>query len=291
MNKTAFLSVVFPQAKAFLSDFFQSLQTQTFKDFDVIVVNDGIKDFDKYKKKFNDLNIIEIKTNNSPAKNREIGINNVIDLKYDFLVFGDSDDCFSENRVEQSINYLENYDIVVNDIAIVDNNKKMIFDNYLSQRIDNNQCINIDFIYDKNIFGLSNTAVRTAALKNINNLDESLIAVDWYIFTVLLLNNKKAIFTNKTKTFYRQHNTNTIGMDSLDINKVKTGILVKKLHYNLLKQNDNTFNNLFLQASELYKKTENKIFLNHYFENLKKHNINCPLWWENIYINEDYYGN
>ena len=87
----------------FLIDFFDSLTRQTCNNFDVVVVNDGYSNFDKLKSKYSMLNILELEYSNTPAKNREYGINYCINNKYDVLVFGDSDDYFSDNRVEFSL--------------------------------------------------------------------------------------------------------------------------------------------------------------------------------------------
>ncbi|MDQ7060728.1 MAG: glycosyltransferase [Sulfurimonas sp.] len=192
-KKIAFLTTIFPMKKEYLIDFFNSLQNQTINKFDIIVVNDGYNDFDKIKMHYgNNLNIIELKYSNSIAKNREYGINYCIENNYDILIFGDSDDYFDENRVEKSIELLKTNDIVVNDLSLF--NENAIYEKkYISNRIENNSIINIEFIRDKNIFGLSNTAILLKNLDKISLYDD-LIAVDWYIFTLLLLGSKKSNF-------------------------------------------------------------------------------------------------
>ena len=49
------------------------------------------------------------------------------------------------------------------------------------------------FIKDKNIFGLSNTALKVSILDQIG-FDRDLVAVDWYLYTKLLLKNGWLIF-------------------------------------------------------------------------------------------------
>ena len=56
----------------------------------------------------------------NPIENREKGINYCINQGYDILIFGDSDDYFSRNRVEKSIELLSKYSIVVNDLNLFD---------------------------------------------------------------------------------------------------------------------------------------------------------------------------
>ena len=73
---------------------------------------------------------------------------------------------FSHNRVKKSIELLQKHDLIVNDLSLFKNDS--VFESkYLSNRIKNNSKVEINFIYDKNIFGFSNTAINTKKLKNI----------------------------------------------------------------------------------------------------------------------------
>lgn len=266
-KKIAFLTTIFPMNMQYLNDFFDSLEKQSYKKFDIIVVNDGYQEFDKIKLKYDDLNIIELPYTNKPAKNREHGINYCIDNNYDVLIFGDSDDYFESNRVEKSLKLLNKYDIVVNDLSLFDNNT--IYEkNYLSNRIENNSIIDINFIKNKNIFGLSNTAV---LLKNLDKIiiQDDLIAVDWYIFTLLLLKGKTAIFTNETVSFYRQYEANTVGLKDLNLESLKKGIDVKKKHYESFSKITNIFTDELLDVS-------NRTL------SIEEQKIKNPLWWELI---------
>ena len=210
-NKVAFLTTIFPMKVEFLYTFFDSLREQSYKKFDIIVVNDMYENFNDLKEKYSDLNIIELYYSNSIAKNREYGINYVINQGYEVLIFGDSDDYFSSNRVEHSLDYLNTYDIVVNDLSLFDE-EHVFCHRYISNRIQNNTKIEFTFIEDKNIFGLSNTAINVHILSEVN-FPTDLVAVDWYLFKGLLLLNYQAIFTNEIETYYRQYENNTLGLN------------------------------------------------------------------------------
>ena len=210
MNKVAFLTTVFPKNEEFLKPFFNSLSTQTFKNFDLVIVNDNFKNLNFYKNLYSNLNIIEINSSNTPAKNREAGINYCIDQKYDFLIFGDSDDYFQKNRVKKSLEFLKKTDVVVNDLSLF-NIDGVFKEKYISHRINNLENIDLEFIKDKNIFGMSNTAINLKKLTKVF-FDDKIVAVDWYFFKRLLEKGLKAIFTNETITYYRQHEKNTIGL-------------------------------------------------------------------------------
>ena len=211
-SKISFLTTIFPNNSEYLYDFFESLKVQTFKDFDVVVVNDGYERFCDIKKKYNKyLNIIEIKYSNNPAKNREQGVNFCINSNYEILIFGDSDDYFADNRVEKSIELLKNNEIVFNDLNLFDING-VYEKKYISNRLSNNDIIDFEFIKDKNVLGMSNTALK---LKNVSNVkfNSKIIAVDWFFFKNLLSKGLKAIFTNQTVSYYRQHKNNLVGLN------------------------------------------------------------------------------
>ena len=211
--KIAFLTTIFPMKRQFLIDFFNSLNNQTHDNFDVVVVNDGYSNFNEIKLKYGKLNIVELECSNTPAKNREYGINYCIERKYDILIFGDSDDYFSNNRVELALEALNSNDIVVNDVSLFDNNGTYE-DMYISNRLENDSKVNYDYIKNKNIFGLSNTALKINILSRVS-FDKDLVAVDWHLYKGLLKNGCKAIFTNKAITYYRQHKDNTVGLQAI----------------------------------------------------------------------------
>jgi hypothetical protein len=214
VKKIAFLTTIFPMKEYLLFDFFNSLDKQTYIEFDIVVVNDDYKNFQNIKNRYRNLSIIELPYSNTLAKNREYGINYCIDNKYDILIFGDSDDYFSENRVARTIKLLSRCEILVNDLTTFDNTG-VIQSKYISNRVENNSIIDYNYIRDKNIFGMTNTAINLSILDRVN-FDSMLIAVDWFMFKKLLKFGYKAIFTNEIISFYRQHSNNTIGLLNID---------------------------------------------------------------------------
>ena len=272
----AFLTTIFPMKEDYLYDFFNSLNRQTFKDFDVVVVNDNYKNFSKIKEKFSDLNIKELKYSGTPLRNREHGINFILDNDYDIVIFGDSDDYFSFNRVEVIIEKLIHYDIIVNDLSVF-NEKRIYKKKYLSHRIKNNTEITIDFVKDKNIFGMSNTALRVKSLGNII-YDSELIALDWYIFSLALLKSGVALFTNETQTFYRQYDENTVGIGKLNKGIILKGISVKLKQYELLSIEDSQFKAYYNEMTIL----SNVIKNNKMLDMVMSQKISYPLWWEEV---------
>lgn len=286
-NKVAVLGVIFPEVEKFIDDYLLSLEKQTFKNFDLIIINDGFNKFGKYKYKY-ELNIKEIKYKNTPAKIRELGINHIREEGYEYIVFTDSDDFFSSNRIGKSIELLKHYDIVVNDLTLVSESGNILDTLYISNRIKKSSGVNLDFIIDKNIFGFSNTSMRLKCLTEKIKIKKSLIAVDWYLFTRLLLEGCSSIFTNEALSFYRIYRGNTIGLSSdIDWEKIGKIIDVKFFHYKKLSEIDTKFKHLYLKFNELKKYIKNSRCRENYIEKIKCLNINKPLWWEAIKLPEE----
>ncbi|MBJ05267.1 MAG: hypothetical protein CMP65_05155 [Flavobacteriales bacterium] len=261
-SNTAFLTTVFPKSEQYLDEFFKSLVNQTDLDYDLIVVNDSFKEFNIYKNKYKNLNIIELKSQDSHIQNRINGINYVLENNYLYLIFGDSDDYFSNDRVAILKKILFNYDIAVNDLVLFDD----------SNRIENIfkdiKFIKKDLI-NKNIFGLSNTALRTNIFKKIKiNSDNSIIAFDWYLFSIFIFNDYSFKFTSKTQTFYRQHDSNTLGLNfKIDDKYLNKLIDIKMKHLFALNKYFSLDNNkklykIFRNELDLLKKLEVSLLSN-----------------------------
>jgi len=279
MNKIAFLTTIYPIDDIYTTDFFESLIKQTYSNFDVIIANDGFSDLDKLKKKYSSLNIIELPVVDSIAKNRELLIKHAIICGYDYAVFGDIDDYFDNRRLEVLESLLKDNDIVINDLTTF-NQKNVINERVFSARVNNLSNIPLDFIMDKNIFGLSNTAIKLQGLlcEQIS-FPSKLIAVDWYFFSNLLLNSKKAIFTNDTLTYYRQHDKNTAGIGAINASTLLKAIKVKLIHYSFMKEKNDKYQCLYEQTHKLAIWLNNKENVAEYVRfNVK--NLHTPLWWE-----------
>ena len=253
----------------YLKEMLDSLVIQSFTAFDLIVVNDGLSEFTALKKNYkNELNIIELKGIPNPAKNREIGINYCIEEGYEYLVFGDSDDTFSSNRVQLALEKLQLFDIVVNDLTLFSTDG-ILEEHYLSNRVKNNEQIDFEFITNKNLFGLSNTAIQLEGITSIE-LPTDLVAVDWYLFSVLLLKNRTAVFTNQAVTHYRQYDGNLVGLKHLNKESFLCGLRVKQQHYQALKQITEKVDNEYQQ------------YCNSDIAFKEKTELAYPLWWELI---------
>ena len=281
MNDTAFVTVVYPGCEPYLSDFIDSLSRQTYQKFDLIVLNDQNTDISDIRSA-GDISLIEINVNNrTPAKIREFGLQYLVDSQYLYAVFGDSDDWFEDNRIDVCISMLSDCDVVVNDLHLATDVNNVYENNYLSARFFDNSKVKLVDIIDKNIFGLSNTAIKISSLFSMN-IDKDLVAIDWYIFSCLLANGALARFTNKTSTFYRQHNNNTVGIAGLTEQHVKNGIATKLMHYQNMEKQDMRYHKLASDIQNLKILCLNEDYFNNYLTSLGNNKVDNPLWWEDI---------
>lgn len=277
MSKVALFTVFYPGAETYMDDFIESVSNQTYQDFDLLVINDGYKGRN-LPSIYPQLNVIEKKGNNSISGNRAIGINYAIQHQYEILLLCDVDDYMATNRVQESIRALSDADIVVNDVNIVDSNRKLIFKDYFQKSIDVSTCLDKNFIAEKNIFGFSNTALRVSRLKEVT-FPKDLRIVDWFYFTQLLNEGLLAKFLPLSLTEYRQHSGNMIGISSFTIEGFKNLLKLKIQHYNYFKDIYPAYNSLLREMRELAIKTDEQLQL---IIEKNTRSTPFPLWWQNV---------
>jgi len=271
----AVLTVIFPEIKVFFSEFIQSLRNQSDQDFQLIIVNDKccLSDFDLSGFQYSIL-----PNSGSIAKNREILIHEAIEQKYEWIIFADADDWFESNRIEVIRGLIPYYDIIANEIVPFSG---IHYSHTKFEKTLGKFCsIDLNFIRDKNLFGLSNTAFRTHFLENID-IPLEIIAVDWYLVTKAMQTGARSCFTAETKTYYRQWDKNIIGIDKVSEKEIKTGVKVKYLHYKNLAESDSWYTKDLPWLQNLFFNTENTNF-DIYKNKVRKADCVTPFWWQNI---------
>lgn len=277
MGKVALFTVFYPGAETYVDEFFNSVSNQTYKDFDLIIVNDGYKD-ENLSTLYPSLKIVELHGDATISGNRAIGINYAIDNNYKYLFLCDVDDYMHPARVEHVLKSFDNNDIIVNDLDIVCADRKLIVKDYFQKTISAKTILDKDFIKDKNIFGFSNSALKVSSLSKVS-FPKDLRVVDWYFFTQLLNEGLKACFIGESLTEYRQHSGNMIGISSFTIDVFKRLIELKKIQYSYMKEVYPVYRMLYSQMIELSKLPDNEL------QKIIDKNTNItqyPVWWENV---------
>ena len=221
MNTVAFISVIFPNNLKYFNSFLESLSKQSFIKFDLLLFNDGCDENDLFREleQFDLEFKIFAPKSDIPVIIRSEIINYLKGSGYELLIFGDTDDTFSENRIWKSQEMItkEDYDIVFNDLSIIDNKGKIKCRSIWNQRfIENKIKVDFDFLSRYNVLGLGNTSIKTLVLEGfILKTDTSIPVFDWIMFLQLLnFTPELKIGFSKEETFYRQHNQNTLGLSN-----------------------------------------------------------------------------
>lgn len=281
--KILFATTVYNGVEGYLNKFMNSLEYQSYKNFDLLLVNDNL-DYNllqdilgKYSMKIDILN-----TNNkfSFPILRKIILDYSLENSYDLLILGDADDYFHQNRIEYILSQFDNdFHFFYHDLYIGNQNNSF-FKDKLPQYIDS-----YENVKEYNFLGLTNTAINLNKSKYLlNNLKVyDVIAFDWYLFTFMLLNDCKGKLVKDAKTYYRIYSSNTAGNTStLTLKSLKTGIDVKQKHYYYLSLLRNEYKTDLNKVLTLKSKINNELFEEKYIQIINNYYSNCTFWWENI---------
>lgn len=273
-------TVVYPQALPYFKDICSSISSQIYCDFECLVINDGCEK-QCLEENLSTINHKIVDALGSPANNRQQGINYAIDNGFRYLFLCDADDTFENDRLKRTIEEFENNnaDIIVSNLNVVDETLHPIINNYFSIELPTDRWIDSTFIMDKNIFGMSNTAIRIASIKNHVKIPEIPI-VDWYLFTIMLNDGLRAKYISDALVNYRQHEANLIGINNFSIESFKKLSKLKHNHYRQLVGNG------FGQYKQLLDDMEKLISLkDEEIEYIINAQLTChkqPLWWQII---------
>lgn len=279
-NLGVFFSVVYPQALPYLKDVRESALLQTRKDFDVIVVNDGC-DKERIIQELQGLSITILEAEGGFTANRLQGIKYACNKRYKYFLFCDADDSFTANRYERTVAEFEENkaDILVCNLNIANEKCEPFLKDYFSKEIPEDRWIDVDFLKDKNILGMSNTAIRLDSMNEDIQIPETPI-VDWLLFTILLSKGLKAKYIVDSMVNYRQYSTNMIGITRYDVASFKKLAGLKNNHYRLLVESG------FMQYVKLYQESKELQELSDVeIEQIIKRELAIhpqPLWWQII---------
>lgn len=110
MNKLVSVIIPFYNGANWLEDAIESVLTQTYNNFEIIVINDGSpEDIEFIKAKYAEKVIFINKENGGPASARNMGIKRCTG---DYIAFLDSDDIWMPTKTEEQVSFMEERDIM-----------------------------------------------------------------------------------------------------------------------------------------------------------------------------------
>jgi glycosyltransferase involved in cell wall biosynthesis len=228
MEKTAVFSVIFPANLDYFNGFLESLAKQDDQHFDLLLVVDQV-DIESYTAPFADKFAIKTyQATGSISAVRELGIAWLITLEYDYVIFADTDDLLSPDRVRLCRNALEGSSIVVNDLVPF-TETPMNGTGYWRNRLPDRQKFTSHELQYYNFVGLGNSSVRREVLKS-TKIPAHLQAVDWFLF-FHWTQRHDGIFLHEGKVLYRQHPANLAGLFKVDAQRLLRTVNIKLQHY------------------------------------------------------------
>lgn len=281
--KISLVLYVYPGIEKYFSDLIRSINHQSNKEFDVIIFNDNANNLNVL---FKDLevhySIFDVTGSINQIRFSSLSI--LRSIKSEYIIFQDADDFMAKNRIEENLIALRNYDLVVNDLSIVNENSQILENFNWDKRLGNSFEFDENFLKDKNIVGLGNTSIKKTLLIDPRLSFSALpLAFDWFLFyQIFKLHNLKALFISTTTTYYRQHRDNIAGIKKLDLSRLKHVLDVKNAHYNALSSIGYDFKKELNQLNQIQVDLIDFLKSNSDIENLNL------LWWEetNYLINK-----
>ena len=263
-----------------VEQYFDSLSRQSYTDFDLVIVNDGLDGLGSYIDKYTDLNVFVIDAKGStPVENRQLLVDYAYGNGYKIAIFGDSDDYFSTTRVECSLQVLEQgCDILVNELHMFSAQNSIVIP-VLAPYFERHQVITFEKLLDRNCMGLSNTAVNLSRVQLDSYFENALnlIALDWYLFSRALLDGARVQFTDEAVTFYRQYDANTANLVKIDKSSIVRTLNVKLQHYTKMKEYSDAY---VVRDKAVQESINNDVISPEYINKQKDKIVLPPLWWE-----------
>lgn len=266
----AFGTVVYPAALQYFAEFIDSLNCQTYYDFELIIVNDNIDEVElraylkRYKGRYD---IVSYHEQMSPGDLRVELLRESKSRGYELIILGDADDIFDTDRVR---NVLEVYSSASSYWFYY--NSLMLFDKTNALKEMPKITDDIRQIMECNYLGLSNTSVnlRKLSFEFIDSLKGCTSSVfDWYLYSRILDYGGSGVFVPDAITYYRIHSGNIAGVPSIE--QLDTELKVKKAHYSLMKMYNAEYEVLLEQ-------------LNSYSFDKFTPLADLSYWWDNIKV-------
>ncbi len=229
---------------------------QTYKDLQIIIVNDGSTDNSKqiiedYANKYKNINLIN-QENKGLASTRNVLLNNV---KTKYAFFLDVDDWIDQDCISylMSLNNKHQYDLIINSCYINRKSKDKIF--YITNKIDNNTN-NYSYLIKNTPFAwgiLFN--VEYWKNKGFSFCERSQFFEDAGIMSYVIYNTKNIKFINKP-VYHYFISDNSLSRNKMNASKIYSAITQLEHFYSLI-------NNQFLNINKYPKPINDQLAFYH----------------------------
>ena len=268
----------------YLREQIDSILNQTHTEFRLLISDDGSKDstrkiLEEYKNKDSRVEVFMQEKNLGVVKNFEFLLGKV-EAKY--YMFSDQDDIWKENKIEKSLNKIEEgFDLVYSDLEVVDENLNVTYNSYWKLKGIYNKIKkynNFESLYLNNFVTGCTIISRKDLIKDVLPLpNTSKYVLHDYWISLIISQNGKISYVEEPLIKYRQHKNNKVGSKK-KTDELKTIDEIRKLFIEVKKEHFK----VFIENEDKFKSEEVKV-LNRkaleYYEMLDtKKNINFKGW-------------
>lgn len=222
MEKVTVLLATY-NGERYLSELLESLITQTYQNFEIVIHDDGSTDMtnfivESYRTKYGE----KIRVINDDVFFGDARLNFFHLLKFvetPYIMFCDQDDVWLPDKIELTIfrmraleNTYKNIPIVVHtDLRVVDERLQLIAHSMFKyQKLFKNQSLAETFVRN-NVTGCT-MMINIHAFHCINPMQSQAMMHDWWIALKVLANQGIVCFLDKPTILYRQHGRNNVGV-------------------------------------------------------------------------------
>ncbi len=194
----------------FICEAIDSILNQTFKDYEIIIVDDGSTDnTEEIIKKYEDKINYFYKTNNGPASARNLGIQNATG---DYICFLDSDDIFLPNKLEIQVNLLRSPSssktaLLYSDFLITDKNLNFILKYYSCKKFKSHDDA-MKYLLQYNYINTSTVMIVKDYLLEVGLFNEKYTYLEDYDLWLRLGSSYEFGYTNLALVKTRSHSAN-----------------------------------------------------------------------------------
>lgn len=238
MPKVSIIIPVYNKEK-YIKKTIESVLSQNFDDFEVIIVNDGSTDKSKdivelYQSKRNNIKLYNI-SNSGVSNARNVGLQHATGTWIQFL---DADDLIDKNYLKETIKIgeQEDPDIIFSNFKMIDEFGKVVknIQSNTQGLINQKELLKkfMELQYDNGFFGyISNKLIKKSVIDILNlKFKEGLsLAEDLLFYLQAYPHINKAMFIDITSFYYLQTSENYLNKDNIDYREqLKIHLQIKK---------------------------------------------------------------
>ena len=214
----------------FLEEQIRSIQTQTFKNWHLLIRDDDSSDktvhiLNNFQKQDNRIKVVvDDKGNQGPSKNYNILCTEATKLEADVIFFSDQDDVWLPTKLETQVQAFRNFEerhsnklpmLVYTDLSVVDMQLKIINKSFLDfQGVKNITSEPLRFLLPQNFIPACASAINRALLILDSPIPENALMHDWWV-ALCAAACGKIKFIPRPMGLYRQHCSNAVGAKGL----------------------------------------------------------------------------